>query len=220
MKGVKEMRFFYGRASTNHQEMSCEIQLNEVEAKFGKMDATYFDQGISGAAPIEKREALLEMLEEIKKGDEVYIYSLSRIARDTLQNLWIEREINKLGANIHSVKENFEDTPEAVMMRTILSAFATYEREMIKARTKAAKKTMREKGLYIGGTAPYGYRVANGSLIEDEEQMKVIDLIKGWKRSGDKIKTIQRKLNDAGIESATGSAWEYYSLRKIVKRVA
>ena len=33
-------KVFYGRASTNHQEMSCEIQLNEVENTFGKMDAT------------------------------------------------------------------------------------------------------------------------------------------------------------------------------------
>lgn len=213
-------KVFYGRASTNHQEMSCEIQLNEVENTFGKMDATYFDQGISGAAPIEKREALLLMLEEIKKGDQVYIYSLSRIARDTLQNLWIEREILKAGATIHSVKENFEDTPEAVMMRTILSAFATYEREMIKARTKAAKKTMRDKGLYIGGKREYGYRVIEGELIADEEEQSVIDLIKNWKRSGDKITTIQRKLNDAGIESATGSTWHYKSVYKLVKRVA
>lgn len=214
------MRLFYGRASTNHQEMSCEIQLNEVEAKFGKMDATYFDQGISGAASIEKREALLEMLEDIKRGDKVFIYSLSRIARDTLQNLWIEREIVKAGATIHSVKENFADTPEAVMMRTILSAFATYEREMIKARTKAAKKTMRDKGLYVGGKREYGYRVSDGRLIEDEEEQSVIDLIKGWKSSGDKIATIHRKLNDAGIESATGGTWHYKSVSKLVKRVA
>ena len=214
------MRFFYGRASTNHQEMSCEIQLAEVEEKYGSMDKTYFDQGVSGAAPIEKRVALLTMLDEINKGDEVYIYALSRIARDTLTSLYVEKEIIKAGATILSVNEDFSDSPEAVMLRTILSAVNAYELAIIRARTKAAKKTMKDKGLYIGGTAPYGYTVSNGALVEDEEQMRVIELIKGWKRSGDKIKTIQRKLNDLGIKSATGSAWEYYSLRRIVKRVA
>jgi DNA invertase Pin-like site-specific DNA recombinase len=214
------MRIFYGRASTNHQEMSCDIQLNEVESAFGPVDKKYFDLGVSGAAPIEKREAFLEMLENLKRGDEVFIYSLSRIARDTLTNLYLEKEIVKAGATIHSVKEDFADTPEAVMMRTILSAFATYEREMIKARTKAAKKTMRDKGLYNGGSVEYGYRVSNGSLIGDEEQQSVIDLIKDWKSSGDKIKTIQRKLNEAGIESATGGVWHYTQVYRLVKRVA
>ena len=214
------MRLFYGRASRHHQEMSCEIQLNEVEARFGSIDKTYFDQGISGAAPIEKREALLSMLEEIKKGDEVFIYSLSRIARDTMTCLYLEKEIVKAGATIHSVKEDFADTPEATLLRQIVMCFSQYEREMIKARTKAAKKTMRDKGLYIGGKREYGYTVSDGRLIEDEEEQSVIDLIKGWKRSGDKIATIHRKLNDAGIESATGGTWHYTQVSRLVKKVA
>ena len=82
-------KIFYGRASTAKQEMSCDLQLDEVVSKFGEMDKIYFDSGISGSSPLDKREALLEMLSVLKKNDDVYIYSLSRIARDTLQNLTI-----------------------------------------------------------------------------------------------------------------------------------
>ena len=214
-------KIFYGRCSTAKQEMSCEIQLNEVESKFGSLDFTYCDVGISGSSSLEKREALLEMLANLKKNDDVYIYSLSRIARDTLQNLTIENEIKKAGAKLHSVKENYEDeTPEAVMMRTILAAFSSYERELIKARTKAAKKTMRKKGLYNGGKREYGYKVADGRLIEDEKEQGVIEMVKDWKTSGDKIATIHRKLNESNIPSATGGTWHYKSVRKLVKRVA
>jgi DNA invertase Pin-like site-specific DNA recombinase len=159
-------------------------------------------------------------LDEIKKGDEVYIYSLSRIARDTLQNLWIEREIVKAGAKIYSVKEDFEQTPEAVMMRTILSAFATYEREMIKARTAAAKRTYRSQFKYCGGKREYGFEVVDGKMVENKEEQQVIGKIKEWKSAGDKIVDIQRKLNDAGIPSATGKEWSYERLRILVKRVA
>jgi DNA invertase Pin-like site-specific DNA recombinase len=214
------MRIAYGRASTNHQEMSYELQLNEIQNKFGEMDAVYFDQGVSGGSDISKREQLLLMLDEIKKGDEVYIYSLSRIARDTLQNLYIEREIIKAGATIHSVKEDFSQTPEAVMMRTILAAVSQYEKSLIQARTAAAKRAMRKKGLYAGGKREYGYRVIEGELVADNEEQSVIDLIKDWKRSGDKITTIQRKLNDAGIESATGGVWHYTQVHRLVKKVA
>ena len=44
---MKKRKIFYGRASTNKQELSAELQLNEVEEKFGSMSAVFFDKGIS-----------------------------------------------------------------------------------------------------------------------------------------------------------------------------
>lgn len=214
------MKIMYGRCSTQKQEMSTQIQLNEIEKLYGKMDRVFTDEGVSGGSDISKRPALVELLETVTKGDQVFIYSLSRIARDTLQILYIEKEITRAGASIHSVKEDFSDTPEAVMMRTILAAFSQYEKSMIQARTKAQKDLAKKRGLYRGGRADYGYQVIDGQLVEDPEQQKVIKLIVDWKTEGDKLTTITKKLNDQGIESATGGAWNYHSLRKIAQRVA
>ena len=61
------MKYFYGRSSTSRQEMSYELQLDEVENKFGTMDGVFFDKGVSGGAKIEKRVKLLELLEVLKK---------------------------------------------------------------------------------------------------------------------------------------------------------
>ena len=214
------MKVFYGRASTAKQEMSCEIQISEVENKFGKMDNYFCDEGISGAAPIEKRVELLAMIDGLNRGDKVYVYSVSRIARDTFAALWIEKEITKQGATLHSVKEDLDASPESILLKQICYAFAEYERQMIRARTKAAKKTYRQQGKFIGGTREYGYQVIDGELVEDFEEQSVIDMVKEWKSSGEKMTTIQQKLNDAGIPSATGKEWHYMSVRKLIKRVA
>ena len=44
MKTRKPRKIFYGRSSTNKQELSAELQLNDVEEKFGKMDYKFFDK--------------------------------------------------------------------------------------------------------------------------------------------------------------------------------
>lgn len=214
------MKYFYGRASTSNQKMSTEIQLQEVEQRFGKVDRIFTDEGVSGAAPMEKRVALIEMISQLRRGDEVYVWSLSRIARETLLNLMIEKEINKAGAKIISVKEELNDTPESILLKQICMAFAEYERQMIRARTKAAKKVYRQQGKFSGGKREYGYKVVEGQLVEVEEEQKVIGMIKEWKSSGSKMAEIQRKLNENNIPSSTGVAWNYYSVRNLVKRVA
>ena len=216
------MKYFYGRSSTARQEMSFDLQLDEVEKKFGKMDACYFDKGVSGGAPIEKRVKLIELLDVLKKGDEVYIYSFSRIARDTFLHLFIEKEVSVKGAKIISVKE--EDScgvsAEKKMMRVILSAVAEYEKSLIRARVKSSRQTMRKQGRYMGGKREYGYEIKNGGVRMLPDEQKVIEMVKGWKKEGMKMTKIQERLNDAGIPSATGSTWHYMSVRKLVKRVA
>ena len=70
---MKTRKIFYGRSSLNKQELSAELQLNDVEEKFGPMDFQFFDKGIHGDADISKREALIEAIDELRKGDTLYI---------------------------------------------------------------------------------------------------------------------------------------------------
>ena len=145
------MKLFYGRSSQARQEMSAELQLDEVEAKFGKMDGVFFDRGVAGDAKISKRIQLVEALDTLEKGATLYIYSFSRIARDSLTQLWIEKEIKEKKAHLVSVKEEDScgDSPEKKMMRVILSAVNAYEKEVIRMRVSSARKTMRKNGRFI-----------------------------------------------------------------------
>ena len=214
------MKYFYGRSSQSRQAMSAELQLDEVEAKFGKMDEVFFDKGIPGDAPISKRIHLVEALDTLDKGDTLYIYSFSRISRETLTQLWIEKEIDERKAFLVSVKEQDAcgDSPEKKMMRVILSAVNAYEKEVIKMRVSSARKTMRKNGKFMGGKRPYGYKVVGKSLEKVTDEQQVITDMRAWKEAGKTLGEVTDTLNVNGIPSATGKAWHYMSVRKILQR--
>ena len=212
------------RASTGRQRLFAEIQQREVEKRFGTMDQVYLDPGVSGGAPIAKRPALLRCLDELKRGDELYVYSFSRLARDTFLHLFIEKEAAVKGVSITSLSE--EDAsgggPEKKMFRTIIAAVAEYEKSLIAARSKAAKSTLKAKGRFCGGRRPYGTRIVErdgSSMVEVEPHERgVIDRMVAEKRAGKSIRLITQGLNSDGIGSATGSTWHYSSVKDIVKR--
>ena len=213
-------KIFYGRCSTSRQDLSAELQLDEVQSKFGSMDEIYFDRGVSGDAKISKRVELVAALDALSKGDTLYIYSFSRIARDSLTQLWVEKEIAEKGAGLVSVQEQDTcgDSPEKKMMRTILSAVNAYEKEVIRMRVSSARNTMRKNNRFLGGRRPYGYKINGKALETVADEQRVITDMKGWKEQGSTIQAITDTLNGNGTPSATGNAWHYMSVRKILQR--
>ena len=213
-------KIFYGRSSTNKQELSAELQLNEVEEKFGPMDLKFFDKNISGDANISKREALVTAIDELKKGDTLYIYSFSRVARDSFLQLWLEREIKNRKANLISATEEeyCGETPEKRMIRVILSAVNEYEKEVIRIRTKSARKTMRKNMKYCGGKREYGFKVIGAGMVAVPHEIETLSRMMGWKDEGMSYKRITDRLNEEKIPSASGNSWNYQVVRHILKR--
>ena len=212
------------RASTGRQELSAEIQTLKVEERFGKMDEVYLDQGVKGDAPIDKRPALMRCLDELKRGDELYVFSFSRLSRSTFLHLFVEKECDVKGVTITSLSE--EDASgggaEKKLFRTIIAAIAEYEKSMIQARSKAAKETLKAKGRYCGGRRAYGTRIVekDGSRMVELEpnERKVIDRMLSEKKAGRSIRLITEGLNKDSISSVTGPSWHYSSVKDIVKR--
>lgn len=216
------MKIFYGRASTKgsgRQEASPDIQLNEVEAKYGKMDKTFVDR-CSGDAPLDKRPALIEALDALGKGSILYCYSFSRIARDTFFHLWLEKEASVKGFELISVAE--EDScgsgAEKKLFRTLIAAISEYEKSVIRARTIASRAKMRKDGRYLGGKRRYGYRIVGDKVEPISSERETINWMISKKKAGRSIRLITEDLNKAGIESVTGSPWHYSSVKGIVKR--
>src|SRR5436190_1719597 len=65
-----------------------------------------------------------------------------------------------------------DDGPTGRLMRQIIDAFSEYERQIIKARTKAALQAKKRRGERVG-QIPFGWRLGTGGCIltqHDEEQ--------------------------------------------------
>ena len=216
-------KIFIGRSSTSgagRQEMSGDIQLNEVEATFGPMDRVFMDRGISGSAPLERRPALLEALDTLKKGDTLYCYSFSRIARDTFLHLFLEKQAQVNGFEIMSVAE--EDScgsgAEKKLFRTFIAAISEYERACIRARIKSSRRKMRKDGKFLGGKRQFGWSRAGDKVEPVATEQEIIKEIVRKRQAGTTIKTITDDLNTAGISSSTGNNWHYGCVRHLLAR--
>jgi len=100
------------------------------------------------------RPILHNMLDQLREGDIVIVWKLDRLSRSLKDLLVIIERINKAGAGFKSLTKSINTTtPAGRMMMQMVGAFAEFEREMIRERTKAGLDAARKEGR-IGGRKP------------------------------------------------------------------
>jgi len=115
------------------------------------------------------------------------------------------------------------DDPAAILMRTLVDAFATYERQVIGARTAAALAAKRRRGEKTGGDVPFGYQLAEDgkTLVEDADEQRVIALVNELRERGWSLRQIGTELEERGVTTKTGKkTWSHTTVRKILLREA
>jgi site-specific DNA recombinase len=122
----------------------------------------YADDGVSGTVPLEKRPEGSQILHDARLGkfDQLLIYKLDRLGRETRLILNAVAELEKLGVRVRSMTEEF-DTGSSTgrLMLTLLSGFAAHERDAFRERSAAGiLRRVAEAGAWLGGIVPYGYR--------------------------------------------------------------
>jgi site-specific DNA recombinase len=122
---------------------------------------TYADDGVSGTVPLEQRPDGGQILRDarVRKFDQLLVYKLDRLGRETRLILNAVAELEKAGVRIRSMTEEFDTgTSTGRLMLTMLSGFASHERDVIRERSVAGTNRVAEAGVWLGGIVPYGYR--------------------------------------------------------------
>jgi hypothetical protein len=107
---------------------------------------------------LNQRPGLLAALSALRQRNAciLLVARRDRLARDVLVAALVERLAERDGATVQAADGPAEGTsPEAVLMRRIIDAFAEYERLVVRARTRAALALKRSRGERTGGI-PYG----------------------------------------------------------------
>lgn len=143
----------------------------------------YADDGVSGTVPIESRPAGMRVLQDARRGkfDQLLVFKLDRLGRDTRLILNAVAELEKHGVRVRSMTEEFDTaTATGRLMLTMLSGFAAHERELIRERSVAGTNRRAEAGAWLGGVVPYGYRKegekGDARLIVSEDIIPGFDL--------------------------------------------
>lgn len=214
----------YYRRSTNKQDTTIETQQKECIKKANELKLSitkeYYEE-ISGKTEIEERDAMTKMIEEIKPGEVLIVYSVSRIARqiDVFYN--IMRLLKDKGCRVICCHENLDSIdPHMEMIWAVHVAFAQQERQAIGSRTSAALQTMKARGLAVHRPR-WGYRIDPDTkkFVTIPEIQNFINIMINMRRQGCSLAGIVNLINDMGIPTPSGKqVWDVKSVSTILKR--
>lgn len=121
------MRVGYARVSTSEQ--------NTVLQKKALVAAGCLRIAEEKASGVKARPVLESLLKTLKRGDVLVVYKLDRLARSMVHFIRIFEDLKARGVAFQSLTESIEtNTPQGRMFLHLLSAFATYERDLIRER--------------------------------------------------------------------------------------
>lgn len=194
----------------------------------------YVDDGYSGMHF--DRPAFQKMLQDIEKG---YIHTvmtkdLSRLGRDYIQTgYYLEKYFPEHRVRYISLLDRI-DSGEDDSYGSDVTPFRAVVNDMyakdISKKIKSVKRDKQQKGLFIGGKAPYGYRKSEtekNKIIIDEPAAKIVRRIFALAAEGNTCSEIARWLNSkeiptpliyAGLQPA--ATWECYDGKWRAERVA
>lgn len=142
------MVFGYARVSKTEQNLDRQLDLliaaGAEEVVQEKITGTKAD-----------RPELNRLLDKLRKGDLILITDLTRLGRSTKDLFNLVEQIEKKGANIKSLKENWIDTttPQGKLLFTMFAGISQFERDLISQRTKEGLAAARARGRK-GGRRP------------------------------------------------------------------
>lgn len=181
------------------------------------------DAGVSAGKPLATRAGGARLLElvAVKQADAVVAFKLDRLFRRAADALVTAEGWNEAGIGLHLVDFGgmAVDTTSAAgwMFFTMLAGFAEFERRQCGERIKAVKAHCREAGMFLGGTAPYGYRqAADGGLEPDEEEQAVIADARELREAGLSLRRVGERLAERGYLPRSGGKWHAETVKALL----
>lgn len=214
--GVIYARF----SSHNQREESIEQQVAECK-DFAFISGitivgVYSDSAKTGRT--DRRPQFQKLQRDAAKGVFSYIiaYKSNRIARNILNALMFENEMEKLGIKVVYAKEEFGNNAAGrFALRTMMNVNQFFSENM----AEDIKRNQADNALNCraNGPAPFGYKTGDdGRFTIDEKTAPIVQEIYNRIANGEKFVTIQDDLNRRGIRTKNGNEWKKSSFFTIL----
>lgn len=154
------------------------------------------ERGVSGSLEFEKRPEGAKLFASLERGDILIFSKLDRAFRNTRNALNTLHELKERGVSVHFIDLGGDVTNDGIgsVIFTILSAFATFERERIATRIREVKQVQKTEGKFLGGFTRFGYSVDGDKLVPNPDQQAIIKEMKVMRRRGMSLRRISKWL--------------------------
>jgi DNA invertase Pin-like site-specific DNA recombinase len=160
--------------SLDAQREACEAYVSSQRSEGWALVRDHYDDGgISGGTL--DRPALQRLLSDIEDGlvDVVVVYKIDRLSRSLMDFSKLVEVFDRNNVTFVSVTQSFNTTTSMGRLTlNILLSFAQFEREVTAERIRDKVRASRMKGIFMGGTPPYGYKPKDRKLVIDEAEAK------------------------------------------------
>jgi len=141
---VVGQRIGYIRVSTTDQ--NPERQLEGIH-----LDRKFIDKA---SAKDVNRPELDSLVSFIREGDTLIVHSMDRLARNLNDLRDLVKKLTDRGIKVEFVNEGLvfsgEDSPMAVLLLSVVGAFAEFERSLLKERQREGIALAKQRGVYRG----------------------------------------------------------------------
>lgn len=213
----------YARYSTDRQRgESIDAQLRAIQAWADKNNVeiirVYIDEAES--ATDDDRPEFQKMIAEltVTKPDLVLTHKMDRFARNRYDSAIYKREIQKVGARYVAVDQPIDDSPEGVILESLLEGMAEYYSKNLSREVMKGMKENAYKAQFNGGWVPLGYDIdQDKQYVINEYEAETIRLIFKMKLAGKGYGAIADELNLLGRKTKRGRPFGKNSLYEILR---
>lgn len=209
----------YARYSSHNQrEESIEGQLRECK-EFAERNSfviigEYIDRAISGKT--DHRSDFQRMIKDSEKGrfQAVIVYAIDRFARNRYDSANYKMRLKKNGVKVYYAKQSIPDTPEGIILESVMEGYAEYYSENLSIHIK---RGMHENALQCkstGGGIPLGYKIGADKRYEiDPAGAQIVKEIFERYANGVSMAEICKWCNEQGFKTSRGANFNKNSLR-------
>ena len=210
----------YARFSSDNQRTeSIDAQIRAIcdycDKNGYNLVKIYKDEAISGTST-EDREQFIQMINDSKdKGfNYVVVHKFDRFARNRYDHALYEKKLEDNGVKLLSVMEQLNDSPESVILKSVLTGMNEYYSLNLAREVRKGQKENALKCVHNGGIPPLGYDLSDDNTYKiNEEEAKSVKLIYKMYLDGRGYATIADELNALGFTNKLGKSFKKTSIR-------
>lgn len=218
MKAVAYARF----SSDKQRGESIDAQIRAMQAWADKNGVEivkfYIDEAES--ATDDARDEFQKMITELKdiKPNYVLTHKFDRFARNRYDSAIYKREIQKVGARYIAVDQPIDDSPEGVILESLLEGMAEYYSKNLAREVMKGMKENAYKAQFNGGWVPLGYDIDQDKhYVINEYEAETVRLIFQMKLAGKSYGAIAAELNALGRKTKRGRPFGKNSIYEILR---
>lgn len=218
----------YARVSTEMQArdgFSIDGQIETIQQHCKSMGyevvEIYTDKGISGGS-MKKRESLQRLLADAEqnKFDKLFVWKLSRLARNVKDVMTIVEKLLQNSVEFHSISEKFDiNSSTGLFLLQILGSVGEFERNILTDNVRLGQQVRAQNG-YSNGNRVLGYE--KGETPRDPIQIntyeaEIVKVIYNTYEDGSGYKAIATLLNNEGYKTVKGNYFSISAVKYILQ---